>query len=53
MAWPADRSAFELICDLRMPPALHRRIALEARRQGQSVNRYIIDRLKLTAAKTG
>ncbi len=30
---------------VRMPPALHRRIALEARRKGKSVNRYIIDRL--------
>ena len=38
---------------VRIPPALHRRIALEARRRGQSVNRYIIDRLKRTAAKTG
>ena len=37
---------------VRMPPALHRRIALEARRRGQSVNRYIIDRLKPTAANT-
>jgi predicted HicB family RNase H-like nuclease len=30
---------------LRMPSALHRRIALKARRKGKSVNQYIIDRL--------
>jgi predicted HicB family RNase H-like nuclease len=37
---------------VRMPPTLHRRVALEARRTGKSVNRYIIDRLKPKAAKT-
>ena len=37
---------------IRMPPALHRRIALEARRNGKSVNRYIIDRLEPKGAKT-
>jgi predicted HicB family RNase H-like nuclease len=36
---------------VRMPPALHRRIALEARRKGKSVNRYIIDRLRPKATK--
>ena len=36
---------------VRMPPALHRRIALEARRTGKSVNRYIIDRLKPKAVR--
>jgi predicted HicB family RNase H-like nuclease len=36
---------------LRMPPTLHRRIALEARRKGKSVNRYIIDRLRPKAKK--
>jgi hypothetical protein len=34
-----------------MPPALHRRIGLEARRTGKSLNRYIIDRLKPKALK--
>jgi predicted HicB family RNase H-like nuclease len=38
---------------LRMPPALHRRIALEARRKGKSVNRYIVDRLKPKPSRTG
>ncbi len=37
---------------VRMPPALHRRIALEAGRKGKSVNRYIIDRLRPKATKT-
>ncbi len=36
---------------VRMPPALHRQVALEARRRGKSVNRYIIDRLKPKAGK--
>jgi predicted HicB family RNase H-like nuclease len=36
---------------LRMPPTLHRRIALEAKRKRQSVNRYIIDRLKPNPSK--
>ena len=31
---------------LRMPVDLHRQIALEARRKGKSVNRYIIERLR-------
>jgi predicted HicB family RNase H-like nuclease len=31
---------------LRMPAELHRHVALEARRRGQSVNRYIVERLK-------
>ena len=30
---------------LRMPPELHRRLAIEARRKRQSVNRYIIRKL--------
>lgn len=30
---------------LRLAPALHRRVALEARREHKSINRYIIDRL--------
>jgi HicB family len=34
---------------VRMPPALHRHIALGAKRKGKSVNRYIIDRLKPNA----
>ncbi len=38
---------------LRMSPILHRRIAFEARRTGKSVNRYIIDRIKPKAVKTG
>jgi predicted HicB family RNase H-like nuclease len=39
---------------VRMPPALHRRIALEARRKGKSLNlnRYIVDRLRPNATKT-
>ena len=36
---------------VRMPPALHRCIALEARRKGKSVNRYIVDRLTAKALK--
>ena len=31
---------------LRLPPEVHRRIALEARRQGKSLNSYILQRLK-------
>jgi predicted HicB family RNase H-like nuclease len=38
---------------VRTPPTLHRHIAFEARRTGKSVNRYIIDRLKPKAVKTG
>lgn len=38
---------------VRMSPALHRHIALEARRTGKSVNRYIIDQLKPKTVKTG
>jgi predicted HicB family RNase H-like nuclease len=36
---------------VRMPPALHRRVALDARRQHQSLNRYIVD--QLSGAKSG
>src|ERR1700687_2682616 len=32
---------------VRMPPELHRQIAIEARREGKSLNAYVIDRLKL------
>jgi predicted HicB family RNase H-like nuclease len=38
---------------VRMPPARHRRIALEARRKRKSVNRYITERLKPKAVNTG
>ncbi|SPF38608.1 HicB family protein [Candidatus Sulfopaludibacter sp. SbA4] len=31
---------------LRLPPEVHRRIALEARRQSKSLNSYILERLK-------
>jgi len=31
---------------VRMSPKLHRRITAEARRQGKSVNAYVIERLK-------
>ncbi|HYW43291.1 MAG TPA: type II toxin-antitoxin system HicB family antitoxin [Bryobacteraceae bacterium] len=31
---------------LRLPPEIHRRIALEARRQSKSLNSYILERLK-------
>lgn len=30
---------------VRMPPDLHRRIALEARREGKSLNSYVLSRL--------
>ena len=30
---------------LRLPPTVHRRIALEARRHGKSLNSYILERL--------
>jgi predicted HicB family RNase H-like nuclease len=32
---------------VRMTPELHRQIAIEARREGKSLNAYVIDRLKL------
>ena len=38
---------------VRMPPTLHRRIALEARRKGESVNRYIVERLKRESTRAG
>jgi predicted HicB family RNase H-like nuclease len=38
---------------LRMPPALHRRLAVEARRKGKSVNSYIVDRLKPRTSRSG
>ncbi len=31
---------------LRMPPEMHRQLALEARRQGKSLNAYIVERLQ-------
>jgi len=34
---------------LRLPPEIHRRIALEARRHSKSLNAYILDRLRATA----
>jgi predicted HicB family RNase H-like nuclease len=34
---------------VRMPPELHQRMALEARRLGKSLNSYIVDRLKARA----
>ena len=33
---------------LRLPPEVHRRIALEARRQSKSLNSYILERLRPT-----
>lgn len=35
---------------LRLPPALHRQIAFDAKRKRKSVNRYIIDQLTLGVA---
>ena len=32
---------------VRMTPELHRQIVMEARREGKSLNAYVIDRLKL------
>jgi predicted HicB family RNase H-like nuclease len=37
---------FSGILSLRMRPELHRQIALEARRQGKSLNAYIVERLQ-------
>ena len=34
---------------LRLPPEIHRRIALEAGRHSKSLNAYILDRLRATA----
>lgn len=34
---------------LRMPPELHRQISIEAKRQKQSLNSYIVDRLSTEA----
>jgi predicted HicB family RNase H-like nuclease len=34
---------------VRMPPKLHRHVALEARRKGKSLNAYVIERLKPSA----
>jgi predicted HicB family RNase H-like nuclease len=31
---------------VRVPPALHKRIAIEARRKGKSLNSYVAERLK-------
>jgi predicted HicB family RNase H-like nuclease len=31
---------------LRVPPALHRRVFAQARREGKSLNQWIVDRLK-------
>jgi predicted HicB family RNase H-like nuclease len=31
---------------VRKPPELHRRVAAEARRQGKSLNAYVVERLK-------
>ena len=35
---------------LRLPPEIHRRIALEARRHGRSLNSYILERLDTPVA---
>ena len=37
---------FSGMLSLRMPPEVHRRVALEARRQSKSLNAYILERLK-------
>ncbi len=34
---------------VRMPPELHRRVALEARRRGKSLNAYVLERLRKKA----
>ena len=34
---------------LRMPPELHRQLAIEAGREGKSLNAYVIERLKTQA----
>jgi predicted HicB family RNase H-like nuclease len=35
---------------VRMPPEMHRRVALEARRTGKSLNAYVVGRLKPSKA---
>jgi predicted HicB family RNase H-like nuclease len=37
---------------LRLPPETHRRIAVEARRRGKSLNSYILERLNSTIASS-
>ena len=38
---------------VRISPELHRYIALEARRQGKSLNSYIVDRLSVRTSTAG
>jgi predicted HicB family RNase H-like nuclease len=38
---------------VRLPPKLHRHVALEAKRKGKSLNAYVIERLKPRAKETG
>jgi predicted HicB family RNase H-like nuclease len=35
---------------VRMPPEMHRRVALEAQRKGKSLNAYVVGRLKPSKA---
>jgi len=41
----APEKPFSGTLSLRLPPELHRRIALEARRKSKSLNSYIVERL--------
>lgn len=42
----APEKPFSGTLSLRLPPEVHRRIALEAKRQSKSINSYILERLR-------
>ena len=37
---------------VRMPPALHRELALRARREGKSLNSFVVERLERSRSKS-